>query len=91
MARAKSVLKRQRQTVRRSARNKSVRTRVKTLERRVREAPSPEEAQERFRQFQRGIDKAAAKGAIHPNKAARRKARMAKALEKGAAEASGSS
>lgn len=91
MPKAKSVLKRQRQTARRAAQNKTVRSRIKTLERRVREASSPEEAQDRFRQFQTRIDKAAAKGIIHPNKAARRKARMAKALEEKTAAGSSSS
>lgn len=91
MPKAKSVLKRQRQTARRTARNKAVRSRVKTLERRVREAPSPEEAQERFRELQKRIDKAAAKGIIHPNKAARRKASIAKSLERDTAAASSSS
>lgn len=91
MPRSKSVLKRQRQTARRAAQNKTVRSRIKTLERRVREASSPEEAQDRFRQFQTRIDKAAARGIIHPNKAARRKARMAKTLEDKAAAGSSSS
>lgn len=88
MPRSKSVLKRQRQTARRAAHNKAIRSRVKTLERRVHQAGSPEEAEQRFQEFQKEIDKAAAKGVVHPNKAARRKARMAKALRTDASASS---
>ena len=42
----------------------------------------PEQAQQLFIAAQRAIDKAARKGVIHPNQAARRKSRLAAYLRK---------
>lgn len=66
------------QSEKRAARNKSVKSQLKTLFKRAADtreagaAPSVESA----------FDKAAAKGIIHPNKSARKKARLAKALQR---------
>ncbi len=76
--RSKTVLKRQRQTQVRNARNKSARSSLRTQERKLRNAPSAEQ----LKAVQSDLDKAAAKGAIHPNKAARKKSRLAKAAAK---------
>ncbi len=44
------------------------------------EAGQVEEAREAFSSFQKAVDKAAQRRAIHPNRAARLKARMARRL-----------
>lgn len=68
------------QSEKREARNKSVKSRLKTLfkgavtARDAGAVPAVESA----------YDKAAAKGVIHPNKAARKKARLAKAVQRAA-------
>jgi small subunit ribosomal protein S20 len=80
MPRSRTVLKRQRQTEVRRVRNKSVRSELKTLERKVR--AGGDTAATELRSLQRELDQAAAKGVIHPNKAARKKSRLAKLLSK---------
>ena len=82
MPRARTVLKRQRQTEVRRLRNKAVRSELKTNERKVRTAADPASAATELRALQRGLDQAAAKGVIHPNKAARKKSRLAKQAAK---------
>ena len=82
MPRARTVLKRQRQTEVRRLRNKGVRSALKTLERKVRSAPDPTTAAAELRQLNSGYDKAAAKGVIHRNKANRKKSRLAKQASK---------
>jgi small subunit ribosomal protein S20 len=80
--RSKTVLKRQRQTERRRARNKSARSSLRTQERKVRAATDGASAQTELKAMQRDLDRAAGKGAIHRNKAARKKSRLAKAASK---------
>ena len=80
--RSKTVLKRQRQTARRNERNKSARSSLRTQERKVRTATDADTARTALKAMQRDLDKSAAKGAIHPNKAARKKSRLAKAAAK---------
>lgn len=83
MPRSKSVLKRQRQTETRRRRNLSVRSALKTFEKRARTAiEGGEAAVEHVRLAQRKLDKAATKGVIHPNKAARKKSRLARAANR---------
>jgi len=74
--RTKSGLKRKRQTVRRTARNLAVRSSLKTLGKKAREAggASPDALQAAIR----ALDSAARKGIIHRNAAARRKSRLMK-------------
>jgi small subunit ribosomal protein S20 len=78
----KAAEKWQRQTERRAKRNLDVKTRLKTLFRKAKsgtvEAAAPVEAQ---------FDKAARRGIIHPNKAARKKARLARAIRANAVAA----
>jgi small subunit ribosomal protein S20 len=70
----KAAIKWQRQTERRTVRNLDVKTRLKTLFKKAKAVP--ENASSVESQF----DKAARKGIIHPNKAARKKARLARAI-----------
>jgi small subunit ribosomal protein S20 len=78
-------IKQQERRVKRSARerleNLRWRSTAKTLERRVAEAVSDGDsarAAEEQRALVRWLDKAAARGAIHPNRAARKKAQAAR-------------
>jgi small subunit ribosomal protein S20 len=82
MPRSRTVIKRQRQNVRRQLRRKSVRSELKTLERGVRSAKDGESAKASFKSLAKALDQAAAKGTIHPNKAARKKSRLAKLANK---------
>ncbi|HVE91093.1 MAG TPA: 30S ribosomal protein S20 [Actinomycetota bacterium] len=87
MPRSRTVLKRQRQTEVRRVRNKGVRSELKTAEKRVRQTAATDAAEAEFQTLQKRLDKAAGKGVIHPNKAARKKSRLAKALRKASAPA----
>ncbi len=78
MPRSRTVLKRQRQTEVRRVRNKAVRSELKTLERKVRASKDATDV----RSVQKSLDQAAAQGVIHPNKAARKKSRLAKLAAK---------
>lgn len=78
MANIKSQIKRNRQNELRRDRNKAVRSEIKTRTKNAVKAAETgaEEAGERLREAVKRIDKAAAKGVIHPNQAARRKSRL---------------
>ena len=82
MANIKSQIKRNKQNAARHERNKAVRSELKT---RVKNAVSAAEAggddvAGKATLAQKRIDKAAAKGVIHRNAAARRNSRLAKRL-----------
>lgn len=83
MANIKSQIKRNRQNERRRVRNKSVRstlrTRVKTFTAAA-EAGDGAAAEAAYRDAARALDKAAAGGVIHRNKAANKKSRLAARL-----------
>jgi small subunit ribosomal protein S20 len=74
--RTRSGLKRLRQTVKRTLRNRAVKSRVKTLTKKARATRDPEA----LRAAVKAIDKAAAKGILHRNTAARKKSRLMKAV-----------
>jgi len=79
----KSSQKRDRQNVKKRARNRMYRGRARTLVRKARvalEEHDLEEARKRTAEAIQALDKAAAKGAIHQNNASRRKSRIAKQL-----------
>ncbi|MCJ7780208.1 MAG: 30S ribosomal protein S20 [Acidimicrobiia bacterium] len=79
MANIQSQKKRNRQTEKRHARNKSIRSELKTREKNVMaavEAGNAVEAEELLRIAQKQIDMAITKGVIHANTAARRKSRL---------------
>lgn len=81
MPNIKAAIKWQRQTERRTLRNLSMKSRLKTLFKKAK--AEPEAAPSVEGQF----DKAARKGIIHPNKAARKKARLARAIRAAATAA----
>ncbi|MEA2024396.1 MAG: 30S ribosomal protein S20 [Actinomycetota bacterium] len=79
MANIKSQEKRNRQTEKRHARNKAVRSELKTREKSAlaaAEAGNAAEAEELLRTAQKQIDMATTKGVLHANTAARRKSRL---------------
>jgi small subunit ribosomal protein S20 len=83
MANIKSQIRRNRQNEARRARNKSVRSYLKTKTKRFTDAlddGDTQAAREALEVASRELDKAAAKGVIHKNKAANKKARLAKRL-----------
>jgi len=79
LANTKSAIKNIRKNERRRLRNQVFRTRARTMVKKARlaiMAGRVEEAQEAIRQAYSALDKAAEKGVIHKNNAARRKARL---------------
>jgi small subunit ribosomal protein S20 len=80
MANIKSQIKRNRQTIKRTERNKAVRSELKTRTKAVLKGADEgaENLPELARAAQKRIDKAATKGVIHRNAAARKQSRLAK-------------
>jgi small subunit ribosomal protein S20 len=78
VANIRSQIKRNRQTVKRHERNKSVKGELRTRTKRAVQAveDDAEDRDEALRLAVKRIDKAAAKGVIHRNQAANRKARL---------------
>ncbi len=74
----KSAIKRMRQDEKRRARNRAVKSQIKTFVKKVRQASSREEALAILPKAVAVIDKAAKKGVIHPRNAARKKSRLMK-------------
>ncbi|HRW04725.1 MAG: 30S ribosomal protein S20 [Caldilineaceae bacterium] len=84
MANIKSAEKRNRQAAKRTARNRVVRGTSRTAVKRARTALNNESAESRAEVLNamRALDRAASKGVLHKNNAARRKSRLMKALNK---------
>lgn len=83
MANIKSQIKRNRQNEKRRIRNRVVRGRTRTFVQKARtaiEGGTPEEAQAAALVAISELDRAAARGVIHPNNAARRKSRLMRHL-----------
>ena len=80
MANIQSAAKRNRQTVKRTARNKVLSTRIKSLRKEVLEADD-KSFKETFSQFASAVDKAAKKNYIHKNKAVNLKSKTFKAAK----------
>jgi len=82
MANIKSQIKRDRQNERRRLKNKAVRSELKTRTKHAVQAAETgaEDTPERLREAVKRIDKAAAKGVIHPNQASRRKSRLVRRI-----------
>jgi small subunit ribosomal protein S20 len=78
MANTKSAAKRARQSVKRTLRNRSVVTGLRTMQKGVHSTQPP--SKDQIRSLISAIDKAAKRGIIHRNAANRRKARLNKAL-----------
>jgi small subunit ribosomal protein S20 len=84
MANIKSQIKRNAQNEKRRIRNKAVRSELKTRQKSALVAARSGEdtAPEALRLAIKKLDKAAAKGVIHPNAAARRKSRLTRQVAK---------
>jgi small subunit ribosomal protein S20 len=89
VANIKSQIKRNRQNEKRRVRNKTVRSELRTRTKTAVSAAETgaENAAETERLAMKRIDKAAQKGVIHKNAAARRKSRLAKRLAAASADA----
>lgn len=81
LANIKSAKKRALTAVKRNERNRMVKSSLRTAVRKFVEAGS-EDAAAKLNEAFRALDKAASKGVIHKNTAARKKARLAKKLAK---------
>jgi small subunit ribosomal protein S20 len=83
MANIKSQIKRNRQNAKRHERNKAAKSALKTSTKKVHTAVAEGDgdvAQERYRELARELDRAASKGIMPKRTAARRKSRLAKAV-----------
>jgi small subunit ribosomal protein S20 len=82
VANIKSQIKRNRQNEKRRLRNKAVRSEMKTRTKAARAAAEAgaDDVDELTREAIKRIDKAAQKGVIHKNQAARRKSRLLKVV-----------
>lgn len=80
MANIKSQKKRNLTNAKRAARNKAMKSELKTRVRNATAAAGTEQSDETLRMAVKRLDMAAAKGVIHPNQAARRKSRLMKKL-----------
>ena len=81
MANIKSQKKRILTNAKRAERNKSVRAEVKTRVKAAVNAAGTDDEAEALRQAVKRIDKAAQKGVMHKNAAARKKSRLMKQLQ----------
>ena len=82
MANIKSQIKRNRQNEKSRLRNRALRSEIHTREKAAMAAAGTENEAEALRLTIKRIDKAAAKGIIHKNAAARRTSRLAKRLNR---------
>jgi small subunit ribosomal protein S20 len=83
MANIKSQIKRNRQNAKRHERNKAVKSALKTSTKKVRAAVTggdADTAKDELRRVARELDKAASNGVVHKRTAARRKSRLARAV-----------
>ena len=88
MANHPSADKRNRQRVKRTLRNRSVRSAVRTEVKAVRAAiasKDPKAAQKALKEATIALDRAASKGAVHPKAAARQVSRLAAQVHKATA------
>lgn len=82
MAHHKSAIKRIKTTRRNRMRNRHYTSMLKTQIKKVRTAASKEDAEKLFRQASSLLDKLAAKGIIHRNKAANQKSKLSAVVSK---------
>jgi small subunit ribosomal protein S20 len=78
MANTRSAKKRLRQNEKRRIRNKSTKSYLKTIAKKLREVQEQGEAEKLLKEIYKAYDKAASKGVIHKNNAARHKSRLTK-------------
>jgi small subunit ribosomal protein S20 len=89
MANTKSALKQLRKSVQRHERNKSIKTEIKTAEKRfniLMDENKLDEAKVYLKKLVIKLNKAASKNIIHKNKANRKKSRLMKKLDKPASQ-----
>ena len=82
MANHASAVKRMRQNETRRKRNKAIKSKVNTLVNKVLNSSEKEQADVVLKEAVSVIDKAASKGKLHKNTAARKKARLTKHVNK---------
>jgi small subunit ribosomal protein S20 len=80
MPNIKSAQKRMELSQKARERNRARRSELRTVIKKVRQATTAEEAQDRIRQATALLDRAAGKRLIHPNRAARIKSQLARKL-----------
>jgi len=88
MARTRSAAKQARSSVRKQARNKRIKSKIHSLEKKLLsfiDAKQPTEATAVYSELTAAVDKAAKVQVIHPNVASRKKSRLAARLKKMAA------
>lgn len=78
MPRHESAKKRMRQNEKRRKHNKSLKSRVRTKVKKLRSLDHKDEAEELLNDVKGELDRLAAKGIIHKNKAANRKSKLEK-------------
>lgn len=85
MANIKSQIKRNRQNEKARLRNRAVRSELRTVVKTAQTAAGSEDEAEALRLAIKKIDKAAAKGVLHKNTAARQKSRLVQRVSKDSA------
>jgi small subunit ribosomal protein S20 len=80
MPNIKSARKRMELSRKARERNRARRSELRTIVKKVRQAATADEAQERIREATALLDRAAGKRLIHPNRAARIKSQLARRL-----------
>jgi small subunit ribosomal protein S20 len=83
VANIKSQKKRNLTNAKRAARNKAVKSELKTRVKTATQSIGDDSNADDVRLAVKRLDKAAAKGVIHPNQAARRKSRLMRAVNNG--------
>ncbi|MDX1638195.1 MAG: 30S ribosomal protein S20 [Balneolaceae bacterium] len=76
MPQHQSAIKRVRQNAKRREHNRTQRSKMRTLVKKVLDTTDKEKAEEYLKEATSYLDKMAAKGIIHENKAARRKSKL---------------
>jgi small subunit ribosomal protein S20 len=82
LANTRSAEKRMRQDRKRNAQNRAQRSRLKTAIKKVSAQTEPQQAETELKETSAMLDRMASRRLIHPNKAARKKSQLAKAVKK---------
>jgi len=82
LANTRSAEKRNRQDVKRRDQNRTQRSRLKTAIKKVSSETDKAKAEAEYRETAALLDRLATRRLIHPNKAARKKSQLAKAIKK---------
>ena len=81
MANTRSAQKRMRQDQKRNAQNKTQRSRMRTAIKKVTTETDPQKAEAEMKTTAAMLDRFASRRLIHPNKAARKKSQLARAVK----------